>query len=41
MLSSAEIKGGNLLYELKIKILKKLKDMDYEVFIIVRQIKQI
>lgn len=25
MLSSAEIKGGNLPYELKIKILKKLK----------------
>jgi len=35
MLSSAEIKGGNLPYELKIKILKKLKNLDYEAFIIV------
>ena len=35
MLSSAEIKGGNLPYELKIKILKKLKNLDYESFIIV------
>ncbi len=35
MLSSAEIKGGNLPYELKIKILKKLKNIDYEIFIIV------
>lgn len=35
MLISAEIKGGNLSYELKIKILKKLKNIDYEVFIIV------
>lgn len=35
MLSSNEVKGGNLPYELKIKILKKLKNIDYEVFIIV------
>ena len=35
MLTSNEVKGGNLPYELKIKILEKLKNMDYEVFIIV------
>jgi hypothetical protein len=35
MLTSNEIKGGNLPYDLKIKILKKLNKMDYEVFIIV------
>lgn len=35
MLTSNEIKGGNLPYELKIKILEKLKNIDYEVFIIV------
>ena len=35
MLTSNEVKGGNLPYELKIKILEKLKNIDYEVFIIV------
>ena len=35
MLTSNEIKGGNLPYDLKIKILEKLKNIDYEVFIIV------
>lgn len=35
MLTSNEIKGGNLPYELKIKILEKLKNIDYEIFIIV------
>ena len=35
MLSSNEIKGGNLPYELKMKILKKLENIDYEVFIII------
>lgn len=35
MLTSNEIKGGNLPYDLKIKILKKLKNIDYNVFIIV------
>ena len=35
MLTSNEVKGGNLPYGLKIKILEKLKNMDYEVFIIV------
>lgn len=35
MMTSSEIKGGNLPYELKIKILKKLNNIDYEVFIIV------
>ena len=35
MLSSAEIKGGNLPPDLKIKILKKLDNIDYETFIIV------
>ena len=35
MLTSNEVKGGNLPYEFKIKILEKLKNMDYEVFIIV------
>ena len=34
MLTSSEIKGGNLPYDLKIKILKKLKNIDYKVFII-------
>ena len=32
MLISNEIKGGNLPYELKIKILKKLNNIDYEVY---------
>ena len=35
MLTSNEVKGGNLPYELKIKILEKLKNIDYEVFIII------
>ena len=35
MLTSSEIKGGNLPYDLKIKILEKLKNIDYESFIIV------
>ena len=35
MLTSNEIKGGNLPYDLKIKILEKLKNIDYEAFIIV------
>ncbi|MBQ2613563.1 MAG: DUF3800 domain-containing protein [Methanobrevibacter sp.] len=35
MLTSNEVKGGNLPYELKIKILEKLKNIDYKVFIIV------
>lgn len=35
MLTSNEVKGGNLPYELKIKILEKLKNIDYEAFIIV------
>lgn len=35
MLTSNEVKGGNLPYELKIKIIEKLKNIDYEVFIIV------
>jgi len=35
MLTSSEIKGGNLPYDLKIKILEKLKNIDYEAFIIV------
>ena len=35
MLSSNEVKGGNLPYDLTIKILEKLKNIDYEVFIIV------
>lgn len=35
MLTSNEVKGGNLPYELKIKILEKLKNIDYEVFIMV------
>lgn len=35
MLSSNEIKGGNLPYDLKIKILKKLDNIDYEVYLIV------
>lgn len=35
MLTSNEVKGGNLPYELKIKILEKLKNIEYEVFIIV------
>ena len=35
MLTSNEIKGGNLPYGLKMKILEKLKNIDYEVFIIV------
>ncbi|WP_295722331.1 hypothetical protein [uncultured Methanobrevibacter sp.] len=35
MLTSNEVKRGNLPYELKIKILEKLKNIDYEVFIIV------
>lgn len=35
ILTSNEIKGGNLPYELKIKILKKLKNVDYEAFILV------
>lgn len=35
MMTSNEIKGGNLPYDLKIKILKKLNNIDYEVFIIV------
>ena len=35
MLTSNEVKGGNLPYELKIKILEKLKNINYEVFIIV------
>ena len=35
MLTSNEVKGGNLPYELKIKILEKLKNIYYEVFIIV------
>ena len=35
MLTSNEVKGGNLPYDLKIKIIKKLKNIDYEVFIIV------
>ena len=35
MLTSNEVKGGNLPYELKNKILEKLKNIDYEVFIIV------
>ena len=35
MITSTEIKGGNLPYDLKIKILKKLNNIGYEVFIIV------
>lgn len=35
MITSNEIKGGNLPYDLKIKILKKLNNIGYEVFIIV------
>jgi len=35
MLTSSEIKGGNLPYDLKIKILEKSKNIDYEAFIIV------
>lgn len=35
MLTSNEIKGGNLPYELKIKILEKLNNIDCEVFILV------
>ena len=35
MLTSNEIKGGNLPYELKIKILKKLNNIDSEVHIII------
>ncbi len=35
MLTSNEVKGGNLPYDLKIKILEKLKNINYEVFIIV------
>lgn len=35
MLTSNEIKGENLPYDLKIKILEKLKNIDYEAFIIV------
>ena len=35
MLTSNEIKGENLPYELKIKILKKLNNIDYEVYIII------
>ena len=35
LLTSNEIKGGNLPHGLKIKILKKLNNIDYEVFIIV------
>ena len=35
MLTSNEIKGGNLPYELKIKILEKLNNINCEVFILV------
>ena len=35
MLTSNEVKGGNLPYELKIKILEKLKNMDYHFYIII------
>ena len=35
MLTSNEIKGGNLPYDLKMKILKKLNNINYEVYTIV------